>query len=125
MFYLLEDNSILDSKNLRKDLSFDIDVFIEDNEAIFVGGFNKLTLNVVKIKNQSENVCDLIEVGDLVAQKKIFGYEEIYNVSLVWGKDDKLIKCFYCTMFEDKVVTIYKPNSKGDYIKVWEKKMEV
>ena len=122
MFYLLEDNRIIDSSNLEKEKMKYIKFPTKDKPYNQGSYLLHEDIQYIKIKKQSENVCDLIEVGDLVAQKKIFGYKEIYNVSLVCGKDDKLIKCFYCTMFEDKVVAIYKPNSKGDYIKVWGKK---
>ncbi len=121
MFYLLEDNRIIEWNGdyIIKDTPKNINGVYKMKKCII---FKSETIKDGFVKKQSENVCDLIEVGDLVAQKKIFGYEEIYNISLVCGKDDKLIKCFYCTMFEDNVFAIYKPNSHGDYIKVWEKK---
>lgn len=123
MFYLLEDNRIIDSNNLPacwrwyKAIKFD-----EENKKISFICPDPRDRHSFKIKKQSENVFDLIETGDLVAQKKMFGCEEIDNISLVCSKDDKLINCFYCAIFEDKVCAIYKPNSKGDYIKVWERK---
>ena len=122
MFYLLEDNRIIDSNSLPIDWRPYQITFDNDTMVVSLWCPDPRERKQFNIISKSENVFDLIEAGDLVTQKKMFDCEEIDNISLVCGKDDKLIKCFYCTIFEDKVCAIYKPNSKGDYIKVWEKR---
>ena len=107
MYYLLEDNRIIDSNEYFK----------------YAYAYkNGITYYNVTIKKQSENVYDLIEVGDLITEKRRWCGEEIYVTANVCSKEDELIHCFRSTLFEHDVYAIYKPNSKGDYIKVWEVK---
>lgn len=118
MFYLLEDNRIIDSeKDKFFDLRTRLGVLLEIDGETIIG-------NKGKIKKQSENVYDLIEVGDLVTEKRIWCNEEVYVIANVCSKEDKLIHCFHSTLFENDVSAIYKPDSQGNYIKVWEKKKD-
>lgn len=137
MYYLLEDNRrinrIIDSENLRKDLSDGtlldpvFDIKEEKNKVHYY--FEGLHLVTLKIIKQSENVLDLIEVGDLVKLDKTL------NQVITILKEDKR------TIFEigdnkwfsfkelnnylnNNLLAIYKPNSNGNYIKVWEAKEE-
>jgi len=129
MYYLLEDNRIIDSNNKE-----DIELLrrnrrIIENEKIvyYCGNFlkNKQCMNCShwncikcqyakkdddQIKNQSENVFDFIDKKkDLV---KIDG--QIIMARTIQGDIKNL----------SGISAIYKPNEKGDYIKVWEKKDE-
>ena len=71
------------------------------------------------IEKKSENLVDLIEVGDLVRYDDEFlgafplrqAYLNYGELQLLDGVDIKSLS----------IMEIYKPNSKGDYIKVWER----
>lgn len=95
------------------------------------------------IKMESDNVFDLIEVGDLVEESD---FNEIYKVKIFDnGKGefrdrlfdqyngDLYVKYEGCddsyysyieTLGTINIVKIFKPNTNGDYIKVWEKESE-
>ena len=75
-----------------------------------------------KIKKQSENVYDLIEVGDLVKYEDDFlGATLLAEVYMNYGK----LSLFDETDIKNlDILAIYKPDEKGNYIKVWEKKDE-
>lgn len=75
------------------------------------------------ILKKSENVCDFIEVGDLVRFN--WGYEigevtttQFHNEwkRITVGKRDGV--------YDENILAIYKPNKNGDYIKVWKKENE-
>lgn len=112
MFYLLEDNSIIDSEELKRKLHLDAKVGIIDNELIVTLENFPIFRSESKIKKQSENVYDLID----------------------WEKDlvmvDNMIyqcKYFHRDLREEYIENkwfnaIYKPDEKGNYIKAWEKK---
>lgn len=137
MFYLLEDNRIIKYSEKfshifcyenRKGLLYK--VFSDKNY-----GKNR---KIGKIKKQSENVFDLIEENDLVMvdRTKIYSNfypEPIIEISTVFWSDSHHSLCvyprgngYYCPIIDfgvqKGILAIYKPNSKGDYIKVWEKK---
>ena len=128
MYYLLEDNRIIKGERL----SHWEEVGKDRNFIVFINGEFK---SVGKIKAQSENVADFIEVGDLV---KIKGnYDEyitqiienpfwvadlvfFYGNQKVWFRDsqydgDEQYK--NCDL--NNIIAIYKPNKNGDYICVW------
>lgn len=97
MFYLLEDNRIIDSKDYWE----------------YAVGIDKdgKTCYRVKIKKQSEKVFDLIEKTDLVKIK--FGDSfNILEACHIGGGVNGM----------RGIIAIYKPDSQGNYIKVWEKK---
>lgn len=145
MFYLLEDNTIIDS-NSKEDIELlkKNRRFIENGKIVyFSGNFLKCKKCAnchhwkcyecqfakkfdEEIKKQSENVFDLIEKGDLV---KCFN--NIYEIKNVYYIDDGVVgfitsNCGICfpswTNFLKGFNAIYKPNANGDYIKVWERK---
>ena len=66
-----------------------------------------------EIKKQSENVYDLIEQNDLIKIKMIDTFSILEVCSINGGVNGM-----------KHIIAIYKPNKKGDYIKVWEKKDE-
>lgn len=64
-------------------------------------------------KKQSDNVFDLIDrENDLVKIELLDGYFNIIGVKTLNGNWKE----------NDRISAIYKPNEKGDYIKVWEAK---
>ena len=109
MYYLLENNRIIDSENYKEPYILSKDV-IRNREVLFLTSFKDQVLVKGVIKKQSENVFDFIDKKkDLV---KIDG--QIIMARTIQG-DIKNLSC---------ISAIYKPNEKGDYIKVWEKKDE-
>ena len=142
MYYLLDNNKIYDSNNKRdvSSLEFDFQITIENNQLYKYyesrnwncdvicsqPGFRCIGCEDAKKKKfipkkQSENIYDLIEVGDLVKRDGI-----ILEVTEIQTFDDETEKEFIFDSFlnsccESDIQAIYKPNKKGDYIKVWEK----
>lgn len=130
MYYLLETNKILSDEYCRKYINYedreneyvtyvgsDGDMLIEE---YFTNGCRRI-LTVSRVIKKSENVYDLIEVGDLAKREGI-----ILEVTEIQTFDDETEKEFIFDSFlnsccESDIQAIYKPNSKGDYIKVWEK----
>ena len=120
MYYLLEDNRIFDSENLRKDLSsgkpfaMEFDIGKERNEIHFY--FLGIHFEALKIKKQSESVYDLIDWNeDLIRIDTACGF---LTVGCKHTKSD-FSDGFYDVEW---INAIYKSNPRGDYIKVWEKK---
>lgn len=79
---------------------------LEDNIII-----NELPLQTVIIKKQSENVFDLIEQEDLI-KIKMGDTFSILEVCRINGGVSGM----------KHIYAIYKPDSKGNFIKVWEEK---
>ena len=104
MFYLLEDNTIIDDKKLNVRVN-------EYQGKQFLARDSKNRYSLGKIKNQSEKVFDLIDwEQDLVkhsANDLIWHCVILYQTSDISAID---------------VTAIYKPDSKGNYIKVWERR---
>lgn len=81
------------------------------------------------VEKQSKNVFDLIEVGDLIKYQFINVYYELVStielvtkINIVF-KHKEYISVLGKEIEKNKdILIIYKPNSNGDYIKVWEKK---
>ena len=129
MFYLLENNRIIDSNTL---FTKNIPLWEVKDNLLFAKSKNGKLIKPYKynaIKNQSENVLDLIEEGDLVKLDKTL------NQVITILKEDKR------TIFEigdnkwfsfkelnnylnNNRLAIYKPDDKGNYIKVWEREKE-
>ena len=90
----------------------------ESNE--IVSDEEKDKINVSNnFKKQSDNVFDLIEAGDLI---KYVYYDNQVSISNVDESDLKRLTAIN-SLYDNirkSVRTIYKPNEKGDYIKVWE-----
>lgn len=129
MYYLLDNNLIINKNDKRfKKTTYSIDktqtfVYLEcdskNPEAIFNCQESYYATRHLVIK-QSKNVFDLIEVGDLV--KHLYDLEtNTYTITQIMLIENGLLKIdniFYID--RNDVIAIYKPNSKGDYIKVWE-----
>lgn len=73
---------------------------------------------------KSENVCDFIGAGDLI---KIFWKNHNYTyirqvTSTTFQEKYRQIDVEGSLgIDDDEILAIYKPNKKGDYIKVWER----
>lgn len=115
MFYLLYDNRIIDSQ--KEDVyvyEFQIHKWLHKNNE------HKTCFGL--LKNQSENVFDLIEEGDLL-------YIPFDCNGMIVHRFD-MFKCykynaFHCSIHivhEKGIFAIYKPDDEGNYIKVWERK---
>ena len=110
MYYLLEDNIIIDSEKLSVKV-------IEYQGKQYLSRDSKNIYSLGTIKKQSENVYDLIEVGDLVGSD--------FDISRVVGlQSDSVVVKHDCCIYFENITTIYKPDAKGNYIKAWEKKDE-
>ena len=122
MFYLLEDNRIIDSekyinsilnKGKNSEKNYEYLYEIRNGQSYYYG----------KIKKQSENVFGLIEKGDLVKYKSYFSsyIEEVIDIIT---KDiitkDMVIETGTEYVYEKDFLAIYKLDKKGNYIKVWE-----
>lgn len=108
MYYLLEF-----SKTAPKEIHETLDFGLKDEE------IQRKYKNII-IK-QSENVYDLIEIGDLVRIVDLDEKERIIEIN------DSLPVKTHLKIFEEfyqEVVEIYKKDFKGNYILVWNKECE-
>lgn len=119
MFYLLENNRIIDSQipyRYAKWLPFwgtkDGCLFAKDREGKL---YHVIANN--KIINQSENVFDLVNC----CQDLIETEEGQFYKPLKLQIDSFVVKYDCCVLFNG-IKAIYKPDGKGNYIKVWERK---
>ena len=110
MFYLLEDNRIIDSEKTKY-----FDLYTRFGFLLEIDG-ETVIKNLGKIKKQSENVYELIESGDLV----LTSYGSLRKIKE--NKNNIVITEFRTSIEYKDIIIIYKPSSNGDYIKVWEKK---
>lgn len=119
MFYLLEDNRIIDS---RIPYTSNFPYWeVKDNRLYAKSKNDKIVrpCNENEIKKQSENVFDLIEVGDLVK----FRYGKIIELCDFQDNANNFVN-YLKDCLPEKILAIYKPDANGNYIKVWEKKDE-
>lgn len=122
MYYLLENNRIIKLDNAKFSEYGLLKVYEETGKVTTLkldGTIERYTGYFVK--KQSENVYDLIENGDLLKYKDRF--DGIVCLDIVKEVDTKLktIQLTTNLIKYHEVISFYKPNSKGDYIKVWEK----
>lgn len=117
MFYLLEDNRIIDSKKIK--------VFEHCEKTYENTGFkwlhrdNKNKYCIGKIKDKSNNIFNLVKCcQDLIETK-----EGQFYKPLKLQIDSFIVKYDCCVLFNG-IKAIYKPDVKGNYIKVWERKEE-
>ena len=105
MFYLLEDNRIIDDKKMQ--------VFVKERQnLLFLHRKERFQDVIGQIKLQSEDVYDLIDwredlietSGGIIFQLKFLKWYQIQDI-----------------IENGDITDIYKPNSNGDYIKVWKK----
>lgn len=120
MYYLLEDNSIVDSENLPKNVKIERIAKDDKDNAFFIQiqylDFLK-TRKIGYIKKQSENVYDFIDwENDLVRVAWSNGKNFIIDCNI--NKSD--FSDGYYSL--DWITAIYKPDEKGNYIKAWEVK---
>lgn len=115
MFYLLKDNRIIEIDNAEFNECGLLIVYEE------TGFYTLLKLDGTTVKystyfveNQSENVYDLIDWD-----KDLVGFFDETGEYYVFPT--KKMKAEILPYIKD-INAIYKPNEKGDYIKVWEKK---
>ena len=126
MYYLLENNRIVDTSKALHNVD---EIIIEEHEnekyLYLVGWLGKHFCG--KIKKQSENVLDLIEEKDLIKLSNTLnqvitilqeGKKRCFEI----GENRWFSKKELNNYINAKCLAIYKPNSNGDYIKVWEKK---
>lgn len=107
MYYLLEDNRIVDRKNIRVDLDlpFEVDFYVQKDKIVLT--INHIYFDHISIINKSENLSDFIDKkqdlvkvdGQIIMAKTILGNIRNFGIS-----------------------AIYKPDSQGNFIKVWEVK---
>jgi len=132
MFYLLENNKIIET-NSAEWYCGRLKVILNEEERykyrnhIFWNskdGYYKY----FTVKKQSNNVFDLIEKGDLV---KVQYYDStrpclIFDVNSIFTYEDgiKEFAILGMSWTENQVLAIYKPDDKGNYIKVWEREEE-
>ena len=80
------------------------------------------------IEKKSENICELIEDGDLIQHiyvdyprpQSAISQVKSADVDTVFIISVDILHSHY-SVHENDILAIYKPNSKGDYIKVWER----
>lgn len=118
MYYLLEDNRIIDENNMYLKKFRQLK---DSGDPDFVNADEKETLEKFfgKIKLQGENVFDLIEFGDLVKVVWLYGLSEFTNKeygTIYVNKDLKVSN--------ENILAIYKPDKHGNYIKVWKRGIE-
>lgn len=119
MFYLLEDNRIIDRLSIREDLNlpFEVDFYVQKDELVLT--IDHIYFEHINITKKAENVFDLLENGDLVKYK----YET--KIELSDFQNDNTNYANYLKDCDPKnILAIYKPDANGNYIKVWELKEE-
>lgn len=127
MYYLLEDNRIIDSNNIENE---DSNYKVKNGKLQFLLGVNisnegtKYIYRDVNVKKQSENVFDLIEKGDVVNYNgNLYEVKKFEIERKIVYMDTALGICMpSVTRFMELLNAIYKPDAKGNYIKVWEVK---
>ena len=129
MYYLLDNGRVLTNKDIEnwKDCK------IINNKLVYDDPFNTHCKTEIKdvaiIVEQSENVFDLVKVGDLlkvdthpVSVMEVRGIKKDYYCS----HSKRHIDYDFCFLsggitFTDLILAIYKKDKMGNYIKVWEK----
>lgn len=91
--------------------------------------YNTGKLIDIKLKIFSENVFDLIEIGDLIKEDD----DSIYEVDEIDEEEDneeETQRVFISQPadfihYEREIIAIYKKDNKGNYIKVWRREDEM
>ena len=118
MFYLLEDNRIIEWNGdcIIKEVPKNINGVYKMKKCII---FKSETIKDVFVKKQSGNVFDLIDWNnDLVRLTFKDGKSLIVYCNI---NKSEFNDGFYDVEW---ISAIYKPDKKGNYIKVWERKKE-
>lgn len=113
MYYLLENNKIIDSLNIREDLDLpvEIDFYVGKDEIVLT--IDHIYFEHISIIKKAENVWDLIEKGDLIKIRFSDSFNILEACHIGGGVNGMT-----------NITAIYKPDSSGNYIKVWEEKDE-
>lgn len=127
MYYLLDNNKIIDTNDttfkhhytLPNGVSlYSIETPNKIHHHYTFGGYewndNIYEFYSYQIKKQSNNIYDLIEVGDLV--EYYFEVEKQLKKITQITKDNELY-----FIPKEEVISFYKKNTEGNYIKVWQK----
>lgn len=116
MYYLLEDNRIVDRLSIREDLDlpFEIDFYVGKDEIVLT--IDNIYFEHISIIKKAENAWGLIDWNTDLARINIDDESLIVSGK---GAESDLRDGFFDVEW---INAIYKPNSKGDYIKAWEKK---
>ena len=122
MFYLLENNRIIDSNTL---FTKNIPLWEVKDNLLFAKSKNGKLIKPYKynaIKNQSENVFDLIEMGDCY----LYQNQNMFRPEILLINDKVMFSIFGSRAIKQPqhIYAIYKPDDKGNYIKVWEREEE-
>lgn len=137
MYYLLNNNRVIDTNDKtfksnyfeRSGLTF-YSIETPDEYHTHIGLCDIYTNHTYEfssrdIKKQSDNVFDLIEVGDLIKDDDCV--YEVREITYNGYSDNRRSFVSQPAGFKHhkwEITSIYKPNSIGDYIKVWEKESE-
>lgn len=128
-YVLTKDNRIIDFKGWTTRRN-GVDVpFDHVNRIVHIRGVGRTYATyedyLHTIKAQSDNVFDLIEVGDLITVIDKKGNTEVIQINRI-DLDEYNFPSLYTqrgyTPDLDRILAIYKQNSNGDYIKAWEVK---
>ena len=138
MYYLLNNNRVIDTNDKtfksnyfeRSALTF-YSIETPDEYHTHIGLCDIYTNHTYEfssrdIKKQSDNIFDLIEVGDLIKHNQYHDkekFEKVLKENTWFGARGFETNDFY-SIDECNIIAIYKPNTNGDYIKVWEKESE-
>lgn len=110
MFYLLEDNTIIDGEKLSVRVN-------EYQGKQFLARDSKNRYVLGKIKDKSNNIFNLVKC----CQDLIETEEGQFYKPLKLQIDSFVVKYDCCVLFNG-IKAIYKPDDKGNYIKVWKRK---
>lgn len=123
MYYLLDEKCNLGFKIITEE-NYYIQRHLQESDVGWDA--DRLIKWMFGYKNKSENLFELIEVGDLIAFNYNNNSIDIVSVRFVdknlEGTINILSRGYSHEL--DKIVAIYKPNSKGNYIKVWERDLK-
>ena len=123
-FVLLEDNHIYDTKKLAYYPS--IDGVNPRYQLPYDYPHPDLTYTINdKVKKTSDNILDLVEVGDLVEIKDSVYLHRVYE-QIYKGLNNQILPFIYMTIHttsqyllsdvnKEAITAIYKPQSNGDY----------
>jgi hypothetical protein len=120
MFYLLENNRIIE--DTKGKYCVRTQPTTNGKNVLCSNGKNKYRVSV--IKNQSENVFDLIEMGDLLYMPFDCNGTVVHRFDMFKCYKYNAFHCSIHIVHERGIFAIYKPDDKGNYIKVWEREEE-
>ena len=113
MFYLLEDNRIVNSDNLPVDWKLYQITFDEDKMVVLLWCPDPRERQQFNIISQSENVIDLIDW-----EKDLVEVLQPSDTIILQCKYNKVVFMTGAYKYEH-IIAIYKPNRKGNFIREW------